>query len=77
MIRHLNTSAFTDSPSISWDWRLTIPQAYKLVLDSDLQHTMIFLVQITLKLFLNGRSLTRLCNIEKNVRGCSKRMRKE
>ena len=65
MIRHLNTSAFTDSPSISWDWRITIPQAYKLVLDSDLQNTMIFLVQITLKLFLNGRSLTRLCNIEK------------
>ena len=61
MIRHLNTPAFTDSPSISWDWRLTIPQAYKLVLDSDLQHTMIFLVQITLKFLKDDRS--RACAI--------------
>ena len=68
MIRHLNTSAFTDTPSISWDWRITIPHAYKLVLDSDLQNTMIFLVQITLKLFLNGRSLTRLCKKKKCAR---------
>ena len=68
MIRHLNTSAFTDTPSISWDWRITIPHAYKLVLDSDIQNTMIFLVQITLKLFLNGRSHTRLCKKKKCAR---------
>ena len=68
MIRHLNTSAFTDTTSISWDWRITIPHAYKLVLDSDLQNTIIFLVQITLKLLLNGRSHTRLCKKKKCAR---------
>ena len=54
MIRHLNTSAFTDTP-ISWDWRNTIPHAYKKSLGlflhiKYLNSTIIFLFPIALKL---------------------------
>ena len=55
MVRHLNTSAFTNTPSISWDWRNTIPHAYKKSLGlflhiKYLNSTIIFLFPITLKL---------------------------
>ena len=76
MIRHLNTPAFTDSPSISWDWRLTNPQASQvsLGLRPSTNHD---LPGSNYSKILKGRSLTRLCNIEKTVRGCSKRMGNE
>ena len=64
MIRHLNTPAFTDSPSISWDWRLTNPQASQvsLGLRPSTNHD---LPGSNYSKILKGRSLTRLCNIEK------------
>ena len=68
MVRHLNTSAFTNTPSISWDWRNIIPHAYKKSLGlflhiKYLDSTIIFLFLITLncgklleKKFPDGRT---------------------
>ena len=52
MVRHLNTSVFTNTPSISWDWRNIIPHAYKKSLGlflhiKYLDSTIIFLFLIT------------------------------
>ena len=69
MVRHLNTSAFTNTPSISWDWRNTIPHAYKKSLGLFLHITIIFLFPITLKLLLNGRTHMRWC--KKKVKLCA------